>query len=57
MHSLIGSHPSGQGNGIVGLQSLAAQKNIKIKNNRTADRTAASRIFRMINLFRCIPKS
>jgi len=50
MHSLIGSQLSGQGNGIVGLQSLEAQKNIKTKNNRIADRTAASRIFRMIFL-------
>ena len=46
IHSLIGSQLSGQGKGIVGLQSLAPQKNIKAKNNRTA----ASRIFRMIFL-------
>ena len=57
MHSLIGSQLSGQGKGIDGLQSLAAQKNIKTKNNRIADRTAASRIFRMINLFRFINKT
>ena len=52
-HSLTGSQLSGHGPGIDGLQSLIAQKNTKTKKNITA----VSRVFRIIFLIRCIPKS